>query len=315
MPQASQSPAHVVVAGRNPSRLQASIDALRARFPDVDYRPLQMDLSSQKSVRAAAAELLAWRDVPQVDMLVNSAGVMCVPERTLTEDGIELHFATNHIGHFLFTNLVMPKLVKAAESTKTKGATRVINVSSLSPMGSAMRWSDLPRFDKTNRDLPAAEQPNYAMLRQWGVTDAEDRSYVPVEGYNQSKVANVLFSVGASRRLYDKYGILSLSLHPGVIQTELGRDFPPEMMETISSFVGQGLFTFKTLGGGAATSLVAALDPKLGKPETKDGKENHGVFLKDCQIEDALNPPAVSSAEADRLWELSEELVKEKFSW
>lgn len=89
----------MIIAGRSPPKIQECINVLKAEFPDVKYRTLQMDLSSQQSVRAAAAEVLSWKDVPVVDILINSAGVMGVQERTLTEDGIEMHFATNHIGH------------------------------------------------------------------------------------------------------------------------------------------------------------------------------------------------------------------------
>jgi NAD(P)-dependent dehydrogenase (short-subunit alcohol dehydrogenase family) len=114
------------------SKLQESIDALKEKFPSVDYRALEINLSSQKSVRAAAAELLSWSDVPAIDILVDSAGVMNIPERTLSEDGIEIHFATNYIGHYLFAYLIMPKLIEASRKTR-KGETRMVNVSSLSP--------------------------------------------------------------------------------------------------------------------------------------------------------------------------------------
>ncbi|OKL63569.1 hypothetical protein UA08_01923 [Talaromyces atroroseus] len=268
-----------------------SIDELKLKFPSVDYRPLVINLSSQQAVRTAAAELLSWPDVPTLDIIVNSAGIMLLPERIINEDGIEMHFATNHIGHFLFTCLVMPKLIKAAEKNP-KGSTRIINVSSASPTFSAMRWSDM-NFEKTSKELPEAERPNYDVHRYWGEPDAENKSYIPLEGYNVSKVANVLFGIAANARLYDKYGILSLALHPGVIQTELVR----------------------SLGAGASTSLVAALDPKLGVGKTKDGNENYGAYLADCQISDRARPLAVSSDEAEKLWELSEKLVKERFAW
>lgn len=279
----------------------------------MDYRPLQINLSSQQSVRTAVAEILSWSDVPTVNIIVNSAGIMLLPERTLSEDGIEMHFATNHIGHFLFTCLIMPKLIKAAQGT-SKGATRIVNVTSGSPMVSRMRWSDI-NFEKINKDLPETEQPNYNIHRMWGGIDVENKSYIPLEGYNQSKVANVLFGIAANKRLYDKYGILSVAVHPGVIKTELGRNASSETLEAVEAMRQSGVFSFKTLGGGASTSLVAALDPRLGPGENRDGSENYGGFLVDCQISDKAHPLAVSSDEAEKLWQLSEELVKEKFSW
>ena len=273
------------------------------------YRALQIDLSSQRSVRAAAAEVLAWSDVPTIDILVNSAGVMGIQERTLTEDGIEMHFATNHIGHWLLTCLIMPKLIKAAEGS-SKGATRVVNVSSASPMVSGMRWSDI-NFDEKNKDLPETEQPPYEWFKVWGYENMEETAYIPLDGYNRSKVANVLFSIGANKRLYDKHGILSFAVHPGVIQTELGRNFATETLEAIGKMREKGIFSLKTLGAGASTSMVAALDPKLGEGvgEMKDGSENRGVYLVDCQISDKADRRAVSSEEAEKLWQLSEQLV------
>ncbi|OTA60264.1 putative short-chain dehydrogenase [Hypoxylon sp. EC38] len=311
---ASQSPAHLILASRTPSKIQQTINTLKAQFPNVDYRPLTLDLSSQRNIRAAAAELLSWSDVPKVDIIVNNAAVMNLPERTINEDGLEMQFATNHVGHFLFTCLIMPKLIKAAESNP-KGDTRIINVTSLSPtMARNIRWSDIT-FEKKNKDLPEDEQPNYAMHKAWGAIDPEEKSYLPLEGYNQSKVANVLFSIALNKRLYDKHGILSLACHPGIIETELSRDASPATMEAINRMREQAAFKFKTLGAGAATSLVAALDPKLGLPEARDGKENHGVYFIDCQISDKATAWATSSEGAERLWKMTEDLVKEKFQW
>ncbi|KAI1423861.1 putative short-chain dehydrogenase [Xylaria sp. FL1777] len=310
---ASQSPSHLIIAGRTHSKVDKCIDLLKAQYPAIDYRPLIVDLSSQKSVRAAAANLLSWNDIPTIDIIINSAGVMGIPERTLSEDGIEMHFATNHIGHWLLTCHLMPKLIKAAEKNP-KGATRVVNVSSASPQVATMRWSDM-NFETLNKDLPEAEQPNYKWLELWGYKDTPNKSYVGVAGYNVSKVANVLFGIAANKRLYEKYGILTLAVHPGVIATELGRNFPPENVEAITTLLKSGAYSYKTQGAGASTSLVAALDPKLGPGETKDGKENYGVYLDDCQISAKARPEAVSSSEAEKLWELSEKLVKEKFQW
>ena len=311
--QASQTPARLILAGRNLSRLQDSIDSLKAKFPNVDYRPLKLDLSNQKAVRTAAIELLSWTDVPSIDIVVNSAGIMNLPERTINDDGIEMQFATNHVGHYLFTCLIMPKLIQAAKNNP-KGATRVVNVSSLSPTVGAMRWSDM-NFEKINKDLPEAEQPPYEIHRAWGAKDPENQSYLPLEGYNQSKVANLLFSIGINKRLYEQHGILSLTVHPGVIPTELSRNASAETVEAIQSMHENGVFNFRTLGAGSSTSLVAALDPKLGPGENKEGKENVGVFLADCQINDKTTPLAASSAEAEKLWKLSEDLVREKFAW
>ncbi|KAF2002637.1 putative short-chain dehydrogenase [Amniculicola lignicola CBS 123094] len=308
---ASQSPAHLIIAGRTPSKIQESINALKSKYPNVDYRILILDLSSQKAVRTAASVLLSWADIPTLDILVNNAAVQGIPEATLNEDGIEMHFATNHIGHFLFTNLIMPKLITSAQSNP-KGATRIVNVSSLAPKWSSMRWSDI-NFEKVNETLPESEQPAYAVLGLFGVKDLPKKNYFPFDGYDRSKVANLLFSIGCNARLYEKYGILSLALHPGVIMTELPRMATPEFMQNVMGLIQAGFLPMRSLGAGAATTVVAALDPKLGPGEAKNGKENWGVYLMDCQISDMAGSLAESSEEAEKLWVLSEKLVGKEF--
>jgi NAD(P)-dependent dehydrogenase (short-subunit alcohol dehydrogenase family) len=270
-------------------------------------------------VRKAAAEVLSWAEMSTIDIMVNSAGVMLVPECTFTQQGIELHFATNHVGHFLFSCLLMPKLIKAAESAGSKGATRIINVTSDTPtMARSLRWSDMT-FEKLNRDLPEVEQPPYQLLELWGFENAQDQAYVPLDAYSRSKIANLLFGIGLNHRVFDKYGILSMAVHPGVVMTELGRHITPEIQASLSKVAAGGAwtFTFKTLGAGAATSLVAALDPKLaeGAGQTREGSKNWGAFLMDCQVSDKAQPLTVSNEEAERLWKLSEELVGQKFAW
>ncbi|KAB5526342.1 putative short-chain dehydrogenase [Coniochaeta sp. 2T2.1] len=316
---ASQSPANIILAGRSLPRLQESITALTTSYPSVTYLPLVVDLSSQSSVRAAASTVLSWDNVLAIDITINSAGVMLLPERTLSPDGVEMHFATNHLGHFLLTCLLLPKLIAAAKANPNHpGSVRVVNVASGSPMQtSAIRWSDV-NFTKTNKDLPEDKQPNYHVLKAWGVKQPEEKSYTGLEGYNQSKVANVLFSVGLTRRVFNKYGILSLAVHPGVIQTELGRHVDGETRAALDELFKNGVYKMKSLGAGAATSLVAALDPGLAEGEVgreREGRENYGVYLADCQVCDKALPGATSGERAERLWAMSEGLVGKKFEF
>ena len=122
---ASQSPKTVILAGRSTEKLQECIDGLKAAYPDGDYRPLKVDLSSQESVRSAAKEVLSWDDVPTIDIVVNNAGVMNIQTRTITSDGVELTMATNHVGHFLLTNLIMSK-VRPPTSLARRSKTAVV---------------------------------------------------------------------------------------------------------------------------------------------------------------------------------------------
>jgi len=98
-----------------------------------------------------------------------------------------------------------------------------------------------------------------------------------------------------------KYGILISAVHPGVVEAKLTRNTTPETIAAIKALQEKGAFTYKTLGEGASLNLVAALDPGLGVGETRDGKENYGVFLADCQIDVRAHPLVVSVSEAERL--------------
>jgi NAD(P)-dependent dehydrogenase (short-subunit alcohol dehydrogenase family) len=102
-------------------------------MPDANVRPVELDLSSQKQIREAAKEVNGYPD--PIDVMINSAGIMACPYAR-TEDGIESQFGANHIGHFLFTNLIMEKILAAG-----KGA-RIVNVTSSGHAFSPIRWDD-----------------------------------------------------------------------------------------------------------------------------------------------------------------------------
>ena len=295
--------------------MQECIESLQKKFPGVNYKFLQLDLSSQAAVRKAAAELLSWNDITSIDLVINSAAVAFLPEKHMAVDGIELQFATNHVGHYLFTCLIMPKIIEASKKNPA-GATRIINITSLSPTSAKMRWSDT-NFNVVNKDLPETEQPNYQLLKAWGIQEPEEKSYIGLEAYNQGKVANLLFSVALNKRLFEKHGILSFAAHPGVLDTELGRGMDAASLEAVAKLRASGHYKSKTLDGGSATGLVAGLDPKLGFPRNSEDpkSDNYGSYLIDCQVSPAATPLAVSSSEAEKLWGISEDLVKENFAW
>ena len=107
---------------------------LKTLVPSTPTRLLQLDLQSQKQIRKAAAEVSAYDEV--VDVLINNAAIM-VHDYAATEDGIESQFGTNHIGHFLFTNLLLPKMLSAGKKL------RIVNVSSRGHRLSGIRWDDV----------------------------------------------------------------------------------------------------------------------------------------------------------------------------
>lgn len=179
---AKYKPALLILAGRNLAKIQATVDKLATNenTASVSTRILMLDLSSQRKVREAASEVLQYSE-DHIDVLVNSAGVMGGPYKK-TEDGIELQFASNHLGHFLFTNLIMPKLLAADHP-------RVVNVSSGGHRYGGIHFAD------------------------WNFQDG--KTYNPWVAYGQSKTGNILFSKALANKL-GAQGLRAYSLHPGV---------------------------------------------------------------------------------------------------
>lgn len=237
---ADRSPSILILTARTPQKAEAVAQKVRTLSPSVNIQILTLDLSSKESVREAAAEVL--KTTERVDIVINNAGVMALPERTLNNDGIEMHFATNFLGHFLFTNLLLPILAPGG---------RIINITSGGYTVTPIRFSDY-NFD--GKSLPSSEQPDYAIAAQLGLRDLErTQGYVPFLAYVHSNTANMLFTTSLAEKLKTK-DVQSFSAAPGVVVTELQRH--------IGGFRNP-VMQYKTASQGAATFLVAALDPGL----------------------------------------------------
>ncbi|MDT9593380.1 SDR family NAD(P)-dependent oxidoreductase [Nocardioides zeae] len=231
-------------------------------------RVAHLDLLDLTSVRAFAQ---AWTG--PLHVLVNNAGVMAVPERRTTAYGWELQLATNHLGHHALT-LGLHEALAAAEGA------RIVSVSSSGHLAAPVDLDDL-HFER--------------------------RPYDPWAAYGQSKTANVLHAVEATRR-WSGDGITANALMPGGIMTKLQQHVPQETREEWSKVPG-----IKTPRQGAATSVVAAVAPEL------DGVG--GRYLEDCQeapvvADDAevgagVREWALDPATAQRLWDVSTALVDE----
>ena len=181
----SKRGAKVIMLCRSTERGEAAAEEIR-KLTQGEVIVHKMDLASLKSVRECAEQLNNSLD--KIDILLNNAGVMTCPELR-TEEGFEMQIGTNHFGHFLLTNLLMSLLKKAAPGA------RIVNVSSLAHEGGQIYWEDI-NFEKT--------------------------PYDPLKAYQQSKLANILFTKELARR-GEGSGVNSYALHPGVIHTELGR--------------------------------------------------------------------------------------------
>ncbi|KAI2093565.1 hypothetical protein LOZ36_000107 [Ophidiomyces ophidiicola] len=282
---AAADPACLILAACDSKKLTRLATEITTTYPAVKVRTLEIDLSSLTSVRAAAAELNGWDDLPAIDVLVNNAGIMAV-EYQLSPEGFESQLATNHLGPFLFTNLIMEKIVAANHP-------RIVVVSS-----DGHRFNPF-RFDDYNFD--------------------HGKEYNKWHAYGQSKTANILFAISLAQKLGLKHKLLAFSLHPGVILTNLGShldwNVEPNEIRNIDRFLGNAEgwkgVTIKSLEQGSATHTYAAFDPSL--------KANNGAYLLDCHVadplEDTVRSWATSSFEAERLWRLSEKLVGQEFSY
>jgi WW domain-containing oxidoreductase len=221
--------AHVLMACRSLETGEAAAQALRAALPaDAGViEVLALDLADLASVRAFAEKFLA-RGLP-LHILVNNAGVMATAHGGKTAQGCELQSGTNHVGHFLLTKLLRPRLEASAPA-------RIVNVS-----------SDLHRRGRAERLLETLERdPGF-----------ERRKYVPFDAYGDSKLANVLFTHQLAKVLPPT--VEAFSLHPGVIPTNLTRSMG--FAGAVFRVVGRPFM--KSIPQGAATSVYAATAPGL----------------------------------------------------
>lgn len=270
--------AHVILAGRDQSKLDAAGAAIKAEQPDAKLETIICDLGALDSVRACGAE--ANERFDKIDLLINNAGVMACPFGH-TADGFEMQFGTNHLGHFVLTKHLMP-LVEAGQDK------RIVNLSS---RGHHFAPVDL-------------EDPNF-----------ERREYHEWASYGQSKTANVLFSVGLEDRFAAK-GIHAYAVHPGGIQTNLGRHLSEEQSTALIEKIiaADPSYSWKTIPQGAATQCWAATAPEL------EGKG--GVYCEDCHVAElddesssgGVRSYALDKGNADALWALSEKLTGETFA-
>ncbi|KAH8802824.1 hypothetical protein F5884DRAFT_803245 [Xylogone sp. PMI_703] len=275
---ARAGPKQLLLLGRNKAKVEPTIKAISEIDKNIDVKFFEVDLSSLESVRKAAQAILFDSTIPTINVIINNAGIMACPyEKSV--DGIEMQFAANHLGHFLLTNLLLPKLRASGPHA------RIVNVSS---WGHA--FSDV-RFDDVN------------------FNDGKD--YLPQSGYGQSKTANVLHAVGLNKRLAGS-NVRAYALHPGSIASGLQKYATPELMKAAIGHwekVGRPMPGRKTLQQGCSTHLRAALDPSL--------ESSSDIYLQDCQLtSDPANvyPYCLDPEAADKLWELSEKLVGQKFS-
>ncbi|KAA8644345.1 uncharacterized protein ATNIH1004_008546 [Aspergillus tanneri] len=289
---AAHKPATLIVTYRSKPKVEDVLAELESISPETKIIGIALDLSDLESVCAAAEKLN--QSISHLDILINNAGVMSVQDRELTKFGTEMQFGVNHIGHFLFTNLIMPRLLAAAEKNPPE-ATRIVNLT-----GGWHKFGPV-RFDDINwegKPIPPDQEPNRDVMAKFGVRT--DSDYIPEAAYAQSKTANILFTVSLNKRLNGR-GIVSYAVNPGGVLTEIGRHLH---LERAKEIIASGLLD-KTPDQGVSSTIVAALDPGVNL--------SNPVYIDNCQ----QVPPATYASDpelAEKLWKLSEDIVGQRFS-
>ncbi|KAJ7624836.1 NAD-P-binding protein [Roridomyces roridus] len=274
----------VIITGYNKERLQLTEEAIKKELPSANIRQLRLDLSSLAAVRTAAAEVNAYPE--PLHVLINNAVGTILPF-AVSVDGFEKQMATGFIGPFLFTNLIAPKLL--ASRTSHSGYTpRVVFLSScFHAVGSGV---DFETFG-----LPMPEKYKAVF-----------------EPYYEVKSAAILAAIELGKRTEGR--IVGYSVDPGVISTNINQKEENRVYFQEAGIVDEhgkpnlelGLFTWKTMGQGAATTVRAAFDPSLlAQP---------GAYLADCQVANEQVAPHSSNPEnAKKLWDITETLLGQEF--
>jgi NAD(P)-dependent dehydrogenase (short-subunit alcohol dehydrogenase family) len=258
--------AHVVLAVRNLDKGEAAATLIGRRTPGASVAVQELDLTSLDSIRTAAEELRSKHDT--FDLLINNAGVMFTP-KSMTKDGFELQFGTNHLGHFAFTGLLLDRVLAVPGS-------RVVTVSSVGH-----------RFARSGI--------NFHDL-QW------EKDYSRVGAYGQAKLANLLFTYELQRRLQGTKTIAAAA-HPGGSRTELTRNLPT-FVGAVTKLVEP---LFQGADMGALPTLRAATDPGVigGQYFGPDGFGEQRGYPKVVASSRASHDIDAQR----RLWTVSEELT------
>ncbi|KAJ7146420.1 hypothetical protein C8R44DRAFT_845585 [Mycena epipterygia] len=271
----------VVITGYDAERLKRSEAAIKADVPNANIRRLALDLSSLANVRKAAAEVNSHPE--PLHVLIHNAAAPVGPFK-LTADGLESQIGTDHVGPFLFTKLLTPKLLSAGTASYTP---RVVFIA-----------SGAHNFGK-GVNFETLATPNAA-------------TYDGGDAYLQAKSANILTAIELSKRSKGKLN--AYSLHPGVIDTNITQN-----EDSIANMQALGVlgpdgrpntkkFQWKTIPQGAATTVAAAFDPRLDATP--------GAYLNDSVVANgSVASHSSDPVNAERLWTATEKIIGETFTF
>ena len=265
----------VVLTGRNDAKGRNAIQSIRTQFPDAKVSYETLDLASLASVAEFVARFVAA--YPSLDLLINNAGVMALPQRQTTVDGFEMQFGTNYLGHYALTARLLPWLRRGHQP-------RVVNLSSLAHRSGTINFDDLQ----------------------------STRSYVPWKAYSQSKLAMLMFALELQRRSDAAgWGLMSNAAHPGYARTDLIANGPGaggllwQLNKSLQPLVSH------SAAEGALPTLFAATSPQA-EPGGYYGP-NWFYELKGPPVPAKIMPQAKDAAVAARLWDVSAALTGVSF--
>ncbi|CAK8684003.1 unnamed protein product [Clavelina lepadiformis] len=263
--------ARVIMACRRTDAGEEAKSNILKQLPDADVSVRKLDLASFASIREFARGINESES--RLDVLVNNAGIMGCPQWK-TEDGFEMQMGTNHIGHFLLTELLLELIKKSAPS-------RIVIVSSMAHKTGKMNWKDM----------------------------MHEKNYSPMDVYAQTKLANIYHCLELSRKLAGT-GVTCYSLHPGLVLTSLADHAKRgEGYSCCLRCCGACLLpclertVYISPKEGAQTSIYCAIAPEL--------HEVSGKYYSKC-AEERLSRQASDMQAAKRLWEMTEEWIRQK---
>lgn len=261
--------AQIVIPARNLKAAEAIKSKIQSETPGARIIILKMDLSSLSSVRSFVVQFMSL-ELP-LNILINNAGVFCKAFR-MTEDGFEMSFATNHLGHFVLTDLLKEKMAESAKKSGVEG--RIVNVASC-----LHRWVGDAGI-------------SYEKLH-------DKRSFVESINYAQSKLANILHAKELAKRLKEAGAYVTAnSVHPGIVRTNIIRDRGGLVTDAILSVASVFM---KTIPQAAATICYVATHPSV--------KRVSGKYFSDCN-EAQCSSSACDTKQARQLWQYSEKVTR-----
>jgi NAD(P)-dependent dehydrogenase (short-subunit alcohol dehydrogenase family) len=268
--------AQVVLTGRNDVKGRDALQTIRTQVPNARIVYENLDLASLVSVADFAKRFAAAH--ASLDLLINNAGVMALPQRQTTADGFEMQFGTNYLGHYALTAHLLPSLRRGNQP-------RVVNLSSLTHRSGSINFGDLQGT----------------------------RSYSPRKAYSQSKLAMLMFALELQRRSdASGWGLMSNAAHPGYARTDLIANGPGAggLVELLNRFLQPALS--QSAAEGALPTLFAATSPDA-KPAGYYGP-NGFYELKGPPVPAKIMPQAKDAAVAAQLWDVSALLTGVSFA-